>query len=60
MDPIVAAFRGENQQSMYLGFWRLDARKPAPLLGVSLKCALKVSNSGVAGADFSLAPIDDP
>jgi hypothetical protein len=47
MAAIVAAFRGENQQSMYLGFWRLGARKPAPLLGVSEICASKVSNSGL-------------
>ena len=31
---------------MYLGVWRLGARKPAPLLGVGEKCALEVSNSG--------------
>jgi cytochrome c-type biogenesis protein CcmF len=31
---------------MYLGVWRLDARKPAPLLGVGEKYALEVSNSG--------------
>ena len=47
MPPIVAAFRGEYQQSMYLGVWRLGARNPAPLLGVGEKCALEVSNSGL-------------
>lgn len=34
---------------MYLGFWRLGARKPAPLLGVGEKCASKVSKSGEKG-----------
>jgi len=48
MAAIVAAFRSKNQQSMYLGFWRVDARKPAPLLEVSEKCASEVSNSGPA------------
>ncbi|HRF84735.1 MAG TPA: hypothetical protein PLO34_09970, partial [Pseudoxanthomonas sp.] len=46
MTPIVADFRGENQQTMYLGFWRLGARKPAPLLGVGENCAPEVSKSG--------------
>jgi len=32
---------------MYLGFWRHNARKPAPLQGVSEKCASEVSNSGI-------------
>ncbi|MGA7948778.1 MAG: hypothetical protein WCA45_01305, partial [Thiobacillaceae bacterium] len=41
-----AAFRRENQQSMYLGFSQLNAPKPALLLGVSEKCASKVSKSG--------------
>ena len=31
---------------MYLGFWRLDARKPPPLLEVSEKYAPEVSKSG--------------
>ena len=48
MAPIVAAFRGENQPSMYLGFLRLGARKPAQLQGVGEKCALEVSKSGAA------------
>ena len=33
---------------MYLGFWRLDARKPPPLLEVSEKYAPEVSKSGQA------------
>ena len=33
---------------MYLGFWRPVALKPAPLLGVGRKCALELSNSGLA------------
>jgi hypothetical protein len=32
---------------MYLGLWRLDARKPAPLLAGSEKCASEVSKSGL-------------
>lgn len=43
---MVEVFRGENQQSMYLGFLRLGAREPAPLLGIDRKCASKVSKSG--------------
>ena len=36
---------------MYLGVWRSAARKPAPLLGATQKCARKVSKSGqVLGA----------
>jgi len=31
---------------MYLGLWRLYARKPAPLLGGSQNCASEVSNLG--------------
>ncbi len=34
---------------MYLGLLRLDARKPARLLGVSEKCASEVSKSGKIG-----------
>jgi len=34
---------------MYLGFWRLDARKPPPLLEVSEKYAPEVSKSGLVG-----------
>ncbi len=41
---------------MYLGFWRLDARKPAPLLGVSEICASKVSNSGLMNELFAADP----
>ncbi|MFY9329845.1 MAG: EAL domain-containing protein [Georgfuchsia sp.] len=41
---------------MYLGFWRLDARKPALLLGVSEKCASEVSKSGLTA---HIAVIDD-
>jgi hypothetical protein len=50
MAPIVEPSGYKNQQSMYLGFWRLNARKPASLLGVSEKCAAKVSKSGHTGA----------
>ena len=32
---------------MYLGFWRLAPRKPAPLQGVGEKCASEVSKSGL-------------
>jgi hypothetical protein len=31
---------------------RLTALKPAPLLGVGLKCASELSNSGLAGAVY--------
>jgi len=31
---------------MYLGFWRIIALKPAPLLEVGRKCASELSNSG--------------
>jgi hypothetical protein len=53
MASIVAAFRDKNQQSMYLGVFGITARKPAWLLGVTQKCAQKVSKSGKAVAgDF--------
>ena len=42
----VAAFGTKNQQSVYLGFWRVMDPKPAPLLGVGPKCVLELSNSG--------------
>ena len=31
---------------MYLGFWRIIALKPAPLLEVGRKCVSELSNSG--------------
>ena len=37
---------------MYLGFSQLNAPKPALLLGVSEKCASKVSKSGVTALDI--------
>ncbi|MCK2086709.1 hypothetical protein MXC99_00645, partial [Thauera aromatica] len=42
----------KNQQPVYLGFWRPIALKPAPLLGVGRKCALELSNSGLAMASW--------
>ncbi len=33
---------------MYLGFWRIIALKPAPLLEVGRKCVSELSNSGVS------------
>jgi hypothetical protein len=35
-----------------LGFWRLNARKPVPLLGTIENCTSKVSKSG-----FGVGPI---
>ena len=43
----------EKQQSMYLGFWRLNARKPAPLLGDGQNCASEVSKSGMGDLAFA-------
>lgn len=34
---------------MYLGFWRIIALKPAPLLEVGRKCVSELSNSGKNG-----------
>ena len=39
---------------MYLGFWRLAPRKPAPLQGVGEKCASEVSKSGLAELLYGL------
>ena len=44
---------------MYLGFWRLAPRKPAPLQGVGEKCASEVSKSGI-GAQLEACKKIDP
>jgi len=43
---------------MYLGVLRFPPRKPSPLLGVTRKCAWKVSKSGLA-PDIVAAILDD-
>ena len=41
---------------MYLGFWRIIALKPAPLLEVGRKCVSELSNSGqTVDADLAWA-----
>jgi hypothetical protein len=47
MAPIVEPSEHKNQQSMYLGFLRFNARKPLPLLAVTNKYASEVSKSGI-------------
>ena len=46
---------------MYLGFWRLNALEPLPLLGIDLKCPSEVSKSGLISSSWALAATaDDP
>jgi diguanylate cyclase len=59
MHSTVAGLRAKNQQPVYLGFWRLIALKPAPLLGVGRKCALELSNSGLLLRNIDELVLDD-